>query len=127
MYWYIFIEMYWYTFDPLCVIRELLAELASYQQESGIGSYQHCRRHDPPLDGFHDLGLAFGGGEEDEDDYGDGSREIDEDEGTTMTTTTTVAKGGTMPKEDETGDGVGTTERLVGSPPARWRPILFMR
>ncbi len=57
------------------------------------------RRRDPPSDGFHDPGLAFGREEEDDDDDGDGSRERDEDEGTTMTATTTVAVGGATPKE----------------------------
>ncbi len=65
-----------------------------------------CRRQrrEPPSDGFHDPGLAFGREEEDEDDDGDGSRERDEDEGTTMTTTTTVAVGGATLKDDETGN-----------------------
>ncbi len=59
-------------------------------------------RHDPPSDGIHNPGLAFGREEDDEDDDGNGLQERDEDKGTAMTTTTMVAVGGAMPKDDET-------------------------
>jgi hypothetical protein len=62
-----------------------------------------CWRRDPPLDGFHDPGLAFGGEEEDKEDNGNSLQDWNVDEGTMMTTTTMVAVGGAMPKDDETG------------------------
>ncbi len=53
------------------------------------------------MDGFHDLGLAFGREEEDEDNDSNGLRERDEDKGMTMMTTTTVAMKDATLKDDE--------------------------